>query len=169
MKYGIALFPAKKLQDLANSFRMRYDSHYAWIPPHITVKEPFEVSDDNLPYITAKLREIASNLSPVEIDVYKVDTFSPQSNTIFFKIREHKTLTALYEKLHSEPFEENKKYKFIPHVTIGQDLSKDEVADIVGRLKMKKVEHHEVIDRMQLMYQLENGSWTVYETFRLGE
>ncbi|ADC50866.1 hypothetical protein BpOF4_14075 [Alkalihalophilus pseudofirmus OF4] len=169
MKYGIALFPTKKLQDLANSFRMRYDSHYALIPPHITVKEPFEISDDNLPYITSKLRDIAKSSSPVEIDVYKVDTFSPQSNTIFFKIKEHETLSELYAKLHQEPFEENTKYKFIPHVTIGQDLSNDEVADVVGRLKMKKIEHHEVIDRMQLLYQLENGSWTVYETYRLGE
>ncbi|WP_100372466.1 YjcG family protein [Bacillus sp. FJAT-45037] len=169
MKYGIALFPSKKLQDLANSHRKRYDSHYGWIPPHITMKDPFEVSEDNLPFITSKLKEIALAAQPVEIDVYKVDTFYPLSLTIFFKIKEHPTLTTLHQMLHTEPFEETPKHKFIPHLTIGQDLSEKEHADVLGQLKMKKVNHHEIIDRMQLMYQLENGSWTVYETFRLGE
>ncbi len=39
MKFGVVIFPSKKLQDLANSYRKRYDSHYALIPPHLNVKE----------------------------------------------------------------------------------------------------------------------------------
>lgn len=35
MKYGIAIFPGKDLQDLANSLRKRYDPKYALIP-HIS-------------------------------------------------------------------------------------------------------------------------------------
>lgn len=42
MKYGIALFPSKKLQDLVNSYRKRYDTHYALVPPHVTLKTAFE-------------------------------------------------------------------------------------------------------------------------------
>ncbi|GAE33478.1 YjcG family protein [Halalkalibacter akibai] len=169
MKYGIALFPSKPLQDQANSYRMRYDSHYALIPPHITLKETFEVDDSDLPQLLANIREVAKNAEPALIEVYKVDTFSPQSNTIFFKIREDVSLTNLYEALHSDPFEPNPKYGFIPHLTIGQDLSNDEHADVVGRLKMGSFSHQETINRMQLLYQLENGSWTVYETFHLGK
>ncbi|MFC0473546.1 YjcG family protein [Halalkalibacter kiskunsagensis] len=169
MKYGIALFPSKKLQDQANSFRMRYDSHYALIPPHITIKEPFEVNDEELPLLLNTMAQIAENAEPVTIDIYKVDTFYPQSHTIFFKIREHKTLTYLYEEFHNEPFSINDKYGFIPHVTIGQDLSSQEHADVLGQLKMHKIEHQETISRVQLLYQLENGAWTVYETFRLGK
>ena len=29
MKYGIVAFPSKKVQDFANSYRKRYDPHYA--------------------------------------------------------------------------------------------------------------------------------------------
>lgn len=168
MKYGIALFPSKSLQDQANSFRMRYDTHYAQIPPHITLKDPFELEEDQLPQLLKSLKEIAKNADPAYIKVYKVDSFYPQSNTIFFKIQEHESLTYLYEALHQD-LNEAKPYSFVPHLTIGQDLSEDEHADIVGRLKMKEFEHEETIDRMQLLYQLENGSWTVYETFRLGK
>ncbi|MFC0558123.1 YjcG family protein [Halalkalibacter alkalisediminis] len=169
MKVGIALFPSKQLQDQANSFRMRYDSHYAMIPPHITLKETFDVKEEELPTLVAMLREIAKKAQPALIDIYKVDSFYPQSNTIFFKIREHESLTFLYDQLHSEPFSQNPKYGFIPHLTIGQELSDDEHADVVGRLKMRNFEFQEVINRMQLLYQLENGSWSVYETFHLGE
>lgn len=169
MNCGVALFPSKALQDQANALRMRYDSHYSLIPPHITIKETFDIDEEELPTIVGALRQIATEAEPVTIKVYKVDSFYPQSNTLFFKIHEHYTLTDLYQKLHSEPFSENKKYGFIPHVTIGQNLSDAEHADILGRLKMKKIEHEEVINRMQLLYQLENGSWTVYDTFRLGK
>ncbi|TWI57836.1 hypothetical protein [Halalkalibacter nanhaiisediminis] len=82
---------------------------------------------------------------------------------------EHESLTYLYEWLHTEPFQANTKYRFIPHLMIGQDLSDTELADILGRLKLNTIEHEEIIDRMQLLYQLENGSWTVYDTFRLGK
>lgn len=169
MNYGIALFPSKPLQDQANSFRMRYDSHYALIPPHITLKETFEAKDEVLPTLIANLSEIAQKAKPAVIDIYKVDSFYPQSNTIFFKIREHESLTFLYDQLHSEPFSSNPKYGFIPHLTIGQELSEDEHADVVGRLKMRNFVHQEVISRMQLLYQLDNGSWSVYETFHLGK
>jgi 2'-5' RNA ligase len=169
MNYGIALFPSKELQDHANSYRMRYDSHYSLIPPHITLKETFEVQEEELSLIVSTLREIANNAEPAFIDIYKVDTFYPQSNTIFFKIREHESLSSLYKALHENPFSSNEKYGFIPHVTIGQDLSSQEHSDIVGQLKMRKIEHQETINRMQLLYQLENGSWTVYETFHIGK
>ncbi|MDT8861710.1 YjcG family protein [Alkalihalobacillus sp. MEB130] len=169
MKYGIALFPSKELQDHANSYRMRYDSHYSLIPPHITLKETFEVPEEELPDIVETLKKIAAQADPAFIDIYKADTFYPQSNTIFFKIREHQSLTNLYQSLHEKPFEANEKYGFIPHLTIGQDLSSQEHSDIVGQLKMKSIEHQETINRMQLLYQLENGSWTVYETFHLGK
>jgi 2'-5' RNA ligase len=36
-------------------------------------------------------------------------------------------------------------------------------------LKMQNVYFEEMIDRFHLLYQLENGSWTVYETFRVGK
>ena len=38
MKFGVVIFPSKKLQDLANSYRKRYDPHYSLITPHLTLK-----------------------------------------------------------------------------------------------------------------------------------
>ena len=51
MKFGIALFPSKKLQDTVNQYRKRYDARYSYIAPHITVKEAFEAEEHEKPQI----------------------------------------------------------------------------------------------------------------------
>lgn len=62
MKVGVAIFPSKKLQDIANSYRKRYDSQYALIPPHITLKAAFQSDDQQLPIIAEELGKIAAPL-----------------------------------------------------------------------------------------------------------
>jgi 2'-5' RNA ligase len=167
MKYGIAIFPSKTLQDIANSLRARYDSHYAQIPPHITLKEAFEATDVNV--LAKEIKKITKEIKPFSINVYKFSSFNPVSNTIYMGIQENEELLTLQKKLNSGFFEQELKHQFIPHITVGQDLDDDEFHDVLGRLRMKTINHEEVCDRIQLLYQLDNGSWTVYETFLLGK
>ena len=48
MNYGIVAFPSKELQDFANAYRKRYDSHYAQLPPHITLRSTTESTETTL-------------------------------------------------------------------------------------------------------------------------
>ncbi len=170
MKYGIAMFPSKELQDKANSLRKRYDSHYALIPPHITLKSPFEVGDDEVKNEMAKLKQIADETAPIEIKFSRVSSFHPINNVIYFKIDATDQILDLYNRLHSEELRGmEEEYTFVPHLTIAQNLTDEEHSDVLESLKMKEIYHEEVIDRFQILYQLENGSWTVYETFQLGK
>ncbi|MEH7223907.1 YjcG family protein [Bacillus sp. JJ1566] len=169
MKYGIVIFPSKKLQDTANSYRKRYDPHYALIPPHITVKNVFEASDDEIKDITTELEAVSKLVEPFKLEVMKVSSFSPVNNVIYLKVNPNEELQKLHKELHSGYFAGEPEYAFVPHITIGQKLSGDEHSDVYGQLRMLKMDHEEQIDRFHLLYQLENGSWTVYETFRLGK
>ncbi|QQZ08165.1 YjcG family protein [Heyndrickxia vini] len=169
MKYGIVMFPSKKLQDLVNSYRKRYDPHYALIPPHITLKHVFESTDDEIKTISHKLKQLSKQHHPMKIHVSKVSSFQPVNNTIYFKVEPTEELEQLHKELYSELPGEDPEYSFVPHITIGQKLSNDEHSDIYGQLSMVGIEHEEVIDRFHLLYQLESGQWTVYETYRLGE
>ncbi len=166
MKYGVAIFPSKELQDIANSFRARYDSHYALIPPHITLKEAFET--ENVKTLASEIRTIAKETKPFTLHVYKYSSFSPVNNTIYMGLQESEELMELQKKLNTGHLEQELAYQFVPHITIGQDLNDDEFHDVLGRLRMKNINYEELCDRIQLLYQLENGSWTVYETFLLG-
>ncbi len=169
MKYGVVIFPSKKLQDLANSYRKRYDPHYSLIPPHMTLKSPFEATEEEIKPYTDKLREIAKEFQPVTIQTVKVSSFKPVNNVIYFKIGPNSELEKLQKEINQPFSEQNSEYAFVPHITIGQELSNDEHSDVYGSLRMLKVEHEETVDRFHLLYQLENGSWTVFETFRLGK
>ncbi|WP_243292918.1 YjcG family protein [Bacillus sp. FJAT-47783] len=169
MKYGIVLFPSKKLQDIANSYRKRYDPHYALVPPHLTLKSVFEADENKIHDITRELRNIAKQVNPFQLSVYKFSSFSPVNNVIYLKVEPTEELQTLHELMHKGVLEGQPEYAFVPHITIGQKMSDDEHSDVLGQLKMLDIQHEELIDRFHILYQLENGMWTVYETFLLGE
>jgi 2'-5' RNA ligase len=169
MKFGVVIFPSKKLQDFANSYRKRYDPHYALIPPHVTLKNAFEATEDEAVQFAARLRQIAGFHKPFTLKTSKVSSFKPVNNVIFFKVEPTEELTELHAEINQEFSKQNLEFAFVPHITIGQKLSNDEHSDVFGQLRMMKVDHEETIDRFHLLYQLENGSWTVTETFRLGK
>ncbi|QST00853.1 2'-5' RNA ligase family protein [Pontibacillus sp. ALD_SL1] len=169
MKYGIALFPSKQIQDIANSYRKRYDPHYALIPPHVTLKEAFEAEEDHIEEVVQELSKVAKETQPFSLMINKLSTFSPVTNTIYMKVEPADGLMELHQKLHQSDIPNGQTFSFVPHITIAQKLSDDEHSDVYGSLRMISHEFEETIDRFQLLYQLENGSWTVYETFRLGK
>lgn len=169
MKYGIVAFPSKKLQDLANAYRKRYDPHYALITPHMTIKDVFEANDQEIAEVAEAIKRVTTKHAPFELSVSKVSTFAPITNTIFFKVVPNEALLALHKDLNYDFFGQEPEFSFVPHITIAQKLSSGEHDDIIGQLKMTGVDHTETIDRLHLLYQLEDGSWTVYETFRLDE
>ncbi|GAB3069268.1 YjcG family protein [Virgibacillus ainsalahensis] len=169
MKYGIAIFPTKAVQDEANSYRKRYDPHYALIPPHITLKEPFDADEETIEELISELKKIANETEPFKININKVSTFAPVTNTIYFKVEPIQELNDLYDKLHQGKFPQNQEYSFVPHITIAQKLVADEYSDVFGSLKMRDTKLEDDVDRFQLMYQLDNESWTVYETFVFGK
>ena len=169
MKYGVVAFPSKKLQDLANAYRKRYDPHYALITPHMTVKGVFEANDQEIAEVAKAIKEVTNKHSPFELNISKVSTFAPITNTIYFKAELSDELVALHKDLNYNFPGKEPEFAFVPHVTIAQKLTSGEHDDIIGQLKMVGVDHTETIDRLHLLYQLEDGSWTVYETFRLDE
>ena len=167
MKYGIVAFPSKKLQDLANTYRKRYDPHYALVTPHITLKDPFEVDDADVSKISDALATIARDFAPLHIHASRISSFFPVTNAIYFRIDPTEQLIAIHETIAAAiPFGE-KKHTFVPHITIAQKMTDSEHDDILGQLRMTGVDEEETIDRIHLMYQLEDGSWTAHETFRL--
>jgi 2'-5' RNA ligase len=170
MYYGIVIFPGREIQQLANSYRKRYDPHYPLIPPHLTLKERFEIqSEEKLAEIVEQIGKIAESIQPFNITVTKISTFYPANNTIYLNVENHSSLTKLFEKLHEGILKTERPYGFVPHITIAQKLTVDELHDIYGSLKMLEVKRESRVDRIHLLYQLDDGTWTVYQTFLLGE
>lgn len=169
MNYAVVIFPSKKIQDEANAYRKRYDSKYTLIPPHIKLKAPFPLDEAKRGNLSKELSKIAKQVEPFPITISKVRSFVPVTYTIFFKVEPNESLTKLNDFMYSEPFPTERTHPFVPHITIGQDLMEDEFSDIYESLRMKDVYFEDTVDRFHLCYELENGSWSVYETFLLGQ
>ncbi len=167
MKYGIAIFPEKEVQDRVNSLRMRYDTHYSFIPPHVTIREPFEVED--VKTAVKHIEEITSKIPPFSLEVNKIKTFLPTSPVVYLSIEESEdsSIRQLHDQINSGPLYYEANYKFIPHITIAQDLPDQELYDIHARLKLKDFTMSFSVDRIHMLYQIENGTWTTYQTFVL--
>lgn len=167
MKLSVVAFPSKKLQDLANTYRKRYDFQYTKITPYITLKEAFEAEEAQIGNISDTIRSIAEKYGPLKIHASKVSSFFPTTNVIYFKIE----LTEQLQKIHDDLYREinigKPKHVFIPHITIARDLTETEHDDIYPQLRMIGINEKEEIDRIHLIYQLEDGSWTTYETYKL--
>ncbi len=165
LKFGIVAFPSKKLQDLANTYRKRYDSHYAKVTPHITFKEAFEA--DDVKGISDILSSIAQKYAPLKIHASRVSSFYPTTNVIYFKIEPTEQLAKFHKEIQDSINIGKPKHVFVPHITIAQDLTASEHDDIFGQLRMIGVDEKDTIDRIHLLYQLEDGSWTTYDTYKL--
>ncbi|MFZ0075976.1 hypothetical protein D3D03_07290 [Exiguobacterium sp. RIT452] len=166
MNIGVVLFPSKRIQDFANSYRKRYDSKYALITPHITMRERISVDDSELDTIVAALNKVAAQTKPVSLHIQGARSFHPTNNVLFLKVMPTDELEQLHRDLHAGDLTHTPKYDFLPHITIGQDLSDVELFDVLERLKMEDIRFQEDVTKMALLYELENGSWSVYETFR---
>lgn len=167
IKVGIVIFPSKKVQDFTNSYRKRYDPHYALIPPHLTLKASFDAKEEDLTKFSNELAQIADKYQPFILSSKKISSFHPVNNVIFLKVAPTPELEGLFNDMNSSFFGDPPQYAFVPHITIGQNLSDGEHADIYGQLRYQPVDFEETVDRFHLLYQLENGTWTVYETFLL--
>lgn len=170
MNYTVAIFPSEQVQQEANSYRKRYDSAYALIKPHMKVRQPFPLNEeDDLIDAVSELKRIARETAPFSYQIEKVSTFAPAHNTLYFKVTPSEELKTLHEKLYHGFFEGEKAYAFIPHITIAQDLSNGEYADLHGTLKLKQFQYEEQATQFHLLQQQEDEKWIVKETFTLGE
>lgn len=167
MMYSIVIFPSSKVQEVANSYRKRYDPAYALVPPYIRLKEAFELDEAKLPELVSHLEQVASSTDSFSAHFHRVSTFHPTNNVIYLAVQNKDPFNALHEKIVTQCVSEKETYAYVPHLTIGRDLSDDELRDVTGQLSMAKIDLNSEIDRFHLVYQLEDGIWSVYQTFLL--
>jgi len=167
MKYSIVVFPSSKVQEVANSYRKRYDPTYATIPPYIRLKEAFDLDESKLPELVAHLEQVAADTPSFTTHFHRVSSFHPTNNVIYFALQSKEEFTELHKKITTHCVNQQETYAYVPHLTIGRDLADDELRDVMSQLDMLKLDLSSEIDRFHLVYQLEDGIWSVYQTFLL--
>ncbi|MUT66154.1 2'-5' RNA ligase family protein [Paenibacillus sp. NEAU-GSW1] len=166
MQFGIAAFPSKEVQDFANGWRIRHDPRYSAIPPHLTVRDKSELSEEQLQETVAHLDKVTATLTPFTIRFNRVSTFYPVNNVLYLALEDPLPFKHLHQLICNGPLAIQKQnYVYTPHVTIGQQMNADELHDLYGNLRMSKVDLTTKIDRIHLLHATENGFWTAYQSF----
>jgi 2'-5' RNA ligase len=167
MKYSIVVFPSSQVQEIANSYRKRYDPTFDLIPPYIRLKEAFELEEDRLPNLVSHLEQVAQSTDSSTAHFHRISTFHPTSNVIYIAVQNKEPFVALHEKIVKKCVNTPETYAYVPHLTIGRDLSNDELRDVTSQLSMHKIDLTSEIDSFHLIRPLEDGTWSVYQTFHL--
>jgi len=168
MNIGLALIPSKSFQDEVNGYRKRYDTEYARIMPHITIKSHFEINDDELDSVKQEIEKRLKGVEPVEVHATKASSFKPINNVIYFKVAKTDDLEQLFNKFNTDDFYGKAEHPFVPHFTIAQGLTSQEFEDIYGQVELAGVDHKEKIEELSLLrYDEGEDKWKVIDTFNL--
>lgn len=168
MKYGIAVFPDKKVQEAADRLRIRHDPHYALIPAHMTVREAEPWTEEKLAAAITHLEAVSNALSPFTITFNRVSSFFPVSHVLYLALEDPSPMVQLHQSICTGPLAlEAQRYVFTPHVTLAQQLTADELYDLYGNWRMNKVNLTSTIDRLTLLQQSEKGTWRELRVFEL--
>jgi 2'-5' RNA ligase len=168
VQFGIAVFPSKEVQDIANSYRKRYDPHYSLIQPHLTVREKEEWSDEQLRHAVAHLERAAQGLTPFAIHFNRFSTFYPVNNVVYMALSDTEPMQRLHDAVCSgELAEPERAYLYNPHLTVGREMNSDELHDVLAGLRQTPLDLTVRVDRFHLLYETGNGAWTAHQTFLL--
>jgi 2'-5' RNA ligase len=166
MNCVIAIFPSKEIQDFANSYRKRFDPNYNRIAPHLTLREPEDWSESQLSSAADHLERVTSTISPFNIHFNRFSSSYPADNVIYLALSNPDPLKKVYDVICGGDLAEKSRLEhFNPHLTIAQQLGDDELHDVLASLKKQELDLTSRIDRIHLLYQTDNQSWTVHQTF----
>lgn len=168
MNCGIAVFPTTEVQDFANSYRKRFDPHYSMINPHLTIRDKEEWTNEQLDAAVKHLERVTASFSPFTLQFNRFTSLYPSSNTIIIGLENRVHMELLHEAVCSQVLQEHHvQHPYHPHLAIGQQMSNDELQDVLSSLSKIPVNFTCFIDRVHLLYQTDNGAWTTYQTFLL--
>ncbi len=168
MYYCVVIFPSSPVQEKANTYRKRYDSQYAFIPPHVKLLNPFQLSSGQLNHLTETIRRIAGNTEPFTLRFHKVGSFAPTNNVIYYGIENKEHLTALHRELTDRIPVAGDPYTYVPHLTIAQELTVAELNDVYGRLRMVNVNMSSDVRHIHLLQRPDPDSvWEIVQSFPL--
>lgn len=166
MNIGLALIPSKSFQDEVNGYRKRYDTEYARIMPHITIKSHFEINDDELDSVKEEVKRL-EGFGPVDVHATKASSFKPTNNVIYFKVAKTDELEQLFNLFNTEDFHGEAEHPFVPHFTIAQGLTSQEFEDIFGQVELVGVDLKEKLKNFHYYAMTKKDKWKVIDTFKL--
>jgi len=152
-KYYIAFFPEIDERHWVSKFRDQYDPKSQFIAPHLTLFFPSEF--ESFDELSAEVERVTSNTKKFKV-IFRAAMMMPElgSCSIFLVPSEgFSEVLRLHSLLYAEKYAHLLRLDipFVPHMTIGSNLSLSEGKKLVDKLNSKQFELKFILDRLSIV------------------
>ncbi len=111
------------------------------IPAHLTVVPPVNVRDDRMPDVMAVLRKAAAATRPFTARLGPPTTFLPDNPVLYLSVSAGAAeVRAVRDRVFVEPLARELTWPFVPHVTLADEASEDDIVDALSALSAYAVD-----------------------------
>lgn len=134
------------------------DGAYGRIPTHLTLVPPVNVNEADLPSVLEVVHSAAARARPLRLELGPVTTFWPDTPVLYLAVGgDIAGLHRLRDAVFSGPLARPLTWPFVPHVTLAEDRTPEELPLLVELLRGF---HAEVtIDRVHILREREHRRW----------
>lgn len=159
-RLGVVLLFDEYLSTMVDGLRLACDDGARHrIAPHVTLVPPVNVRVDEIGTVLALMRDAASSITPLTLNVGPPDTFLPRSAVLYLQVRGEDAASAALSRLRARlfvpPLDRKDPLPFVPHVTIANEMSPERIEAALAALAGFEVTT--TVDRIHLLRHEEGG------------
>ncbi len=149
----VLLVPGPTAQEVDGLRRALGDGALGQVPPHVTLVPPVNVREDELGEALRLARSAAASTGPLTLELGPVETFLPVNPVVYLAVGGPglATVDRLREALRAGPLARELPHRFVPHVTVANEVPEDRIPSAMAALAhyrhvVVKVRHLHVLE-----------------------
>ncbi len=147
----IMIFPKFNNEYIIDSIRKKYDPLYNLVKPHITLVFPFQDKISNIE-LEKKLEECLMKTNSFRLLLQGISKQEDvYGNYLFLNVKVgSKEIIDIHKNLYMDIWEQENNQPYIPHMTVGKLVSKDEMMKAYIDIKDLDVCFETVVDKISI-------------------
>ena len=164
----VLLLPTPVAAEIDGLRRALGDGARRFVPPHITLVPPVNVSGDDVDAAVALVRDAAGRAGgPLELTIGPAATFSPLTPVLYLTVEgDTARLRALRDAVLVGPLGRPAEWPFVPHVTIASEAPPERLHAAVAALA--DFDATVSLDRVHVLQEGEDRVWAPLADVALG-
>ncbi len=154
----VLLVPDPWAREVDGLRRACRDSSLGAIAAHITLISPINVRDEHLDQVIEQVRAAASEFRPLRLRLSGAATFAPATPVVYLGVGgDLDRLLDLRQKLVTGPLERPDRYPYVPHVTVADDGTVEQLQAIA--VALGGYEADIMVHGVHLLRQHDDRTW----------
>lgn len=160
--FAVALLPTGDALATVETLRTVIgDPRRADLPAHVTLVPPVNLPADQVALARATLRAAARTVAPFELCPGPAATFAPQTSTLHLSVEgDLEVLERLRDALRAEPWDRPDHHPFVPHLTLLQRATPEQVA--AGTALLVGASSRWTVDSIHLLERIETTEGRIW-------